>query len=301
MRRFIARRGKPHTIISDNANQFKLGNIVIDKVWNEVVNDPDVQSYISNEGIYWKCIIEYSPWRGGFYERLVGLTKRSLKKSLGKRMVSGQYMQTLLVETAAIINSRPLTYLDDDINSRRALTPAHFINFNVNTGMPDVSADYYEPHEVSSKVLLQNWKKGQDSMNYLWSVWNEEYLQALRERHTPQMKSIKGETQREPQIGEVVIIKEELLPRGRWKLGKIEEKIKSEIDGLTRAVKLITSSGKVLRRPLRMLFPLECRDDDELDGGQIDTTMEDDPVGKINHKPVRNASIRAMQAIKAMQ
>ena len=74
LRRFIARRSKPSMIICDNANQFKLGNIVIDKIWNKVTSDNDVQTYIANEGIKWKFIVEYSPWKGGFYERVIGLT-----------------------------------------------------------------------------------------------------------------------------------------------------------------------------------------------------------------------------------
>ena len=154
LRRFIARKGKPCMIISDNANQFKLGNIVVDKVWNNIINDASVQTYIANEGVTWKCIVEYSPWRGGFYERLVGLTKKSLKKSLGKKMVNGPYLQTFLMETEAIINSRPLTYLDDDVNSRRAITPAHFITFNIKTGVPDIFPNY-EPRELSSTILLE--------------------------------------------------------------------------------------------------------------------------------------------------
>ena len=61
MRRFIAKRGKPSLIISDNASQIKLGQTIIEKVWRMVSNDEEVQSYISNEGITWKYIVEYAP------------------------------------------------------------------------------------------------------------------------------------------------------------------------------------------------------------------------------------------------
>ena len=78
-RRFVARRGKPKLVISDNGSQLKLGNEIIDNIWKNATKDYDVQSYIANEKIEWKYITEYAPWQGGFYERLVGITKRGIR------------------------------------------------------------------------------------------------------------------------------------------------------------------------------------------------------------------------------
>ena len=103
LRRFIARRGKPKMIICDNASQIKAGNAVIDLIWKKVTKDVDVQHYVSNE--YWKYIVEYAPWRGGYYERLVGLTKRSLKKTLGTCKVGREQLHTILQEIEAVINT----------------------------------------------------------------------------------------------------------------------------------------------------------------------------------------------------
>ena len=71
------------------------------------------------------------------------------------------------------------------------------------------------------------------------------------------MKSMKGEIQRGPNIGEVVIRKEDDLPRGSWKLAKITDLIKGEMDDVPRAANLITSNGRNFKRPLRLLYPLE--------------------------------------------
>ena len=65
-----------------------MGYSVILKVWNSVVQSNDVQSYVTNKGISWIFITEYSPWRGGFYERLIGITKRSLRKALDTAKVT---------------------------------------------------------------------------------------------------------------------------------------------------------------------------------------------------------------------
>ena len=256
IRRFIGRRGKPSMIISDNTSQIKLGILVMDKVWDNVTKDSDVQSCIVMENIKWKSITEYAPWKGGFYERLVGITKRSLKKAIGRCIVTREQMSTIIVEIEAIVNSRPLMYLDDDINSGEALTPAHFLSVNYKTGVPDVNVEY-RPNEGSSKILLESWKRGQIQLNNFWKIWINDYLQSLRETHTVNMKPVKGEITRKPQIGEVVIIKEEGVPRGRWKLATIESMIESGVDGVHRAANLITCSGRGLKRPLRLIYPLE--------------------------------------------
>ena len=73
------------------------------------------------------------------------------------------------------------------------------------------------------------------------------------------MKSVKGEYPRSPEIGEVVIVKEENMPRGSWKIARITQLIRSEVDGIARAATLVSSNGREFRRPFRLLYPLEGR------------------------------------------
>jgi hypothetical protein len=94
-RRFIATSGTPCVIISDNASQFKCSNSVLKSVWKTVITDTDVLNYVANTGITWKFITELSPWMGGFYERLVGLVKKSFRKMLVRKLVTNIQLQTL--------------------------------------------------------------------------------------------------------------------------------------------------------------------------------------------------------------
>ena len=71
-----------------------------------------------------------SLWIGGFYERLVGISKMALRKAIGKTCLTMLQLQTFLTETEAIINSRPLVYLGEDLNDSTALTPSHFLSPN---------------------------------------------------------------------------------------------------------------------------------------------------------------------------
>ena len=82
-------------------------------------------------------------------------------------------------------------------------------------------------------------EKGQDRLDQFWDIWWTEYLQTLRERHALMMKSRKGEIQRIPKVEEVVIIKEEGIPRGSWMIATIQSLIKSEIDNVPRAAAIM--------------------------------------------------------------
>ena len=229
------------------------------------MNDPEVNSYMSNERIKWSFIKELSPWMGGFYERLVGTTKMALKKSIGKQKLTSIQLQTTLAEVEAILNSRPLTYVGDDINDQNVLTPQHFLSLKTNHGLPDVGdkdedlndPDYLQKKD-SASTLLETWKKGNRYLNEFWDVWRNQYLTSLRERSQITMKHPRVQASKEASIGDIVQIKDNTA-RGTWKIGKIVELIKSQ-DGIVRAAKVKTPTNTVLQRSLVHLYPLECED-----------------------------------------
>jgi len=74
--------------LSDNAKQFKLTRKVLTKAQQQMTINDEVDDYLSKQGIQRKLIVELAPWMGGFYERLVGLTKRALRKTVGKKCLT---------------------------------------------------------------------------------------------------------------------------------------------------------------------------------------------------------------------
>ena len=89
--------------------------------------------------------MELAPWMGGFYERLVGTVKGALKKSIGKICLTEKKLETFLTEAEAVINSRPLVYVDEDFGSGFSLTPADFLNLNAKSGVPIIEVN--NPHD----------------------------------------------------------------------------------------------------------------------------------------------------------
>ena len=90
-----------------------------------------------------------------------------------------------------------------------------------------------------------------------------EYLNELREAHKCSMSKTHPKKPADLSVGDVVIVHSERLPRGLWKLGRIQELLKGR-DGHCRAaiVKTTASDGQsvLLRRPIQLLYPLELSD-----------------------------------------
>ncbi|GBM60180.1 hypothetical protein AVEN_273496-1 [Araneus ventricosus] len=132
LRRFIARRGRPSIIYTDNDSNFKRSNQAFNKVdWNKIKDDTSVSR------IQWKFIPPSSPWWGGFWERLIGLLKTILRKFLGKASLRYEEFSTILCDCENIINSRPITYISENLELE-PLTPAMFLRDIQESGIPDL-------------------------------------------------------------------------------------------------------------------------------------------------------------------
>ena len=83
-RRFVGRKGTPSTVYSDNAPTFVSAAREIPRTLNININ--------------WKFIPRAAPWYGGWWERLIGLTKTTLKKVLGRSQVSADVLRTVITE-----------------------------------------------------------------------------------------------------------------------------------------------------------------------------------------------------------
>ena len=250
IRRFVSRRGRPDLIISDNAPQFRLTNTVLDKQWRQVFKNKDVLNYIFMEGIKWNFTTALAPWQGGFYERLVGMVKRSLRKATGRKHFTLEQLITLIAEIEAVLNSRPLTYVYGDLKSGFVLMPSHFLASNRKLGISpfgngnDHSDPEFQVVKNSATKLIEHWKKGQKHLDIFWKSWRDEYLLSLRERNLLVHRQPRSNSEKEPTEGSIVIIKDDNLPRSNWRIGKILRLIVSR-DSKIRSAE-IQLPGKLL-------------------------------------------------------
>ncbi|XP_077491913.1 uncharacterized protein LOC144102539 [Amblyomma americanum] len=211
--RFTARRGLPSTIYSDNALTFKKVNKDLGRLW-DAMRSGQVQEYIVSARVQWKFIVERGPWWSGFYERLVGLTKQALKKTLGRGYLTLEEMTTTLTEVEAVLNSRPLTHVYSESNEPEPLCPAMFLTGKRLTSLPAL-----QRKEIAALTCdhLRHISTRDKALEGFWKRWCSEYLKELQLTHS------KGDQRgRQVDIGDVVLLKEALQPRQMWKLGMIE-------------------------------------------------------------------------------
>lgn len=117
-RRFVARRGLPKKVVSDNGKTFKVAGRII----KDVMNSCEMQKYFSGNHVEWTR----APWWGGVFERMVGLMKKCLMKIVGQAVLTQDELLTTITGVEAILNSRPISYISTD-NNEEPLTPSHLI------------------------------------------------------------------------------------------------------------------------------------------------------------------------------
>ncbi|XP_071138903.1 uncharacterized protein [Mytilus edulis] len=232
-RRFVSRKGHPSTGYSHNAPTFVSAASQIPRELNIQIN--------------WKFIPRAAPWYGGWWERLVGITKTTLKKILGRSQVNADSVRTVITEIESVMNDRPITYISQDIRDPQPLTPSHVLHGRrLSTDNYIHTEDNKKTHEEANKLV----QRKITLIKHFTNRWRSEYLTGLREFH-----HVTGKIHTHVKIGSVVLIMDN-SPRTMWKLGVIEDVI-TGLDGLVRAAKIRTSSGLITTRPIVKLVPLE--------------------------------------------
>ena len=111
LKEFIARRGTPRTIISDNAKTFKAASNWL----KTIVHDVDFSYFLNLHRIEWKFNMSRVPWWTGFFERLIGIMKRALMKKIGRALLQYHKMEDFLLDVECFMNNRPLCLLEKNL------------------------------------------------------------------------------------------------------------------------------------------------------------------------------------------
>ena len=162
LRRFIARRGIPALIVSDNAKTFKG----TEKQLRTLFRHPQVRAEMQNHRIEWCFNLERAPWWGGFFERMVGSVKRCLKKVLGNGRLTYDELLSVLTEVEVTLNSRPLTYDYDNPYEGEVLTPKHLLYGRRLLSLPEESQEQDNETETS-------YRRGINILMKLYSIFGK--------------------------------------------------------------------------------------------------------------------------------
>ena len=289
-RRFVGRKSLPQLMISDNASTFQSAAKEIEKM----INSPTLNEHLNKQGTVWQFIPKRAPWYGGFWERLIGLTKTTLKKVLGRTFISLIALQTIVFEVEAILNDRPITYTSTDLNDPEPLCPSHLLYGRriVSLPYPQVSAeDISDPDYMTAPIIREAFTHQSQILQHFQGHWKQEYLIALREFY-----KVKGTCAPQAiKVDDVVLIHDD-LPRRSWKMAVIKGLIKGN-DGYVRAAEVRTKNGRT-NRPISKLYPLEIStDEDDTTTKLKNDTDEHSPLMFGMQRPIRSSATKAKDKI----
>ena len=260
LRRFICRRGPVRQMRSDNGSNFIGAPRELKEALAEMDQD-QVKAEMLKENCDWVEVkLNVPTW-----ERQIR-TVRSVLSALLERngpQMKDEALRTFMCETEAVVNSRPLTAESiTSPGSAEALTPNHFLTLKTKVVLPPPgvfkSADLYS---------RKWWRRVQHPTNEFWCRWKKEFLLSLQERQ----KWIR--LRKNLQVNDIVIVKEDDIPRNQWRVCRVLGVLPDE-DGLLRRVRLevgsqnSASNGKrnqplsTLERPIHKLVLLMSTQDE---------------------------------------
>jgi len=245
LKRFVARRGCPSHIYSDNGTNFLGAREEIRELQaltESKSTKKEVANFAAVNNIQWHHTPPRAPHFGGLWEAAVKSMKSLLRKNLKPHSLRYEELYTLLTEIEAILNSRPLSPLhSDDITEGSYLTAGHFL-----IGRPLKAAPSPQPPtgEISN---LKRWNLVSRLTADLWKQWLGSYLSSCSQR------TKWNHPGRRLEVNDLVYIKDETLKIRDWPLAIIEETFPGD-DNEVRTVKL-RCRGKSYKRSTDRVIP----------------------------------------------
>ncbi|XP_035986234.1 uncharacterized protein LOC118559686 [Fundulus heteroclitus] len=247
LRRFIARRGKPSEILSDQGTNFKGGDRELRKAFQAL--HPDLKDQLSQHQISFKFNPPSAPHFGGIWEREIRSVKAALYATVQPHAIPEEVLRTVLIEVEGILNSKPLGYVSSDVADADPVTPNLLLMGRLDPSLPQA---VYEESELLSR---KRWKHSQILADQFWKYFIRHYLPTLQTR----AKWNKDTPAHQP--GDIVMVIDPLLPRALWPVGRIT-KVLPGTDGRIRTVE-VNVQDRCYIRPVARLIPLPAVPDME--------------------------------------
>lgn len=245
LRSFIAIRGAVRQIRCDRGTNFVGAKNELQRSLKELDKDR-IATYLARKQCDFLMNVPEASHMGGVWERQIR-TVRSVMSSVltqATGRLDDTSLRTFFYEAMSIVNNRPLT--TDTINDPKSvepLTPNHFLTMKTSVPLPP-PGNFVEEDLYGRK----RWRRVQYLIEQFWSRWRKEYLTniSLRQRWLTPRRNI--------EVGDVVIVKEDNVPRNEWKLARIVETSEDD-DGLVRKVKLQMGQSNLGRKGERLKQP----------------------------------------------
>ena len=252
LKRFISRRGIPQQLHCDNGSNFIGAQNELNNLYHLFKTDNHIKliyEFLSPQHIRFKFNPPNAPHFGGLWESNIKSVKSHFYRVSGTTSFTFEEANTLLIQIEAVLNSRPLCAISDDVTSYDALTPSHFLIGEPLTSIPEPDLSHINSSRMSK------WQNIQNRVQTFWKLWSRDYLHTLNQRMIWQNKS------NNLNIDQLVIIRDDNTPQSHWIMGRIQQ-VHCGKDGQVRVATVKTSTS-VIKRPIVKLIPLPIEDNNK--------------------------------------
>ena len=239
-RRFVGRRGPVRQLRSDQGTNFVGAKNELQQALAELDQDKVRQELLKRncDWVVYKMNVPHASHMGGVWERQIRTVRNILEALLMRHgsQLDDESLCTFMTEAEAIVNCRPLTV--DDLSSPEGvepLTPNHLLTMKSSVVLPPPGS-----FQVADLYSKKRWRRVQYLANEFWIKWKADFLQSLQTRQKW------ARARRNVKVDDVVIVKDEGLPRNQWRLARVVETYPSD-DALVRKVKLLVADSSLDR------------------------------------------------------
>nr|XP_054768267.1 uncharacterized protein LOC129275809 [Lytechinus pictus] len=269
-RRFVAVRGYPAVIYSDNGTQF----VGAEKELRAMVqgwSESQLREFCAERGIQWKFVTPSAPHQNGCVESLVKSCKTALRKAIGDQILRPFELLTCLTEVANLVNQRPIGRVPNDPDDGSYLSPNDMLLGRASTSVPQ--GPFRETPNPRHRVEFV-----QRIINSFWKVWNRDVFPLLVPRRKWNVEK------RNVRVGDIVLMSDPNSVRGKWTLGS-EFAIQAAISEAFKTPEIIRLFAKKQPGNLRQ---------------RLAQLKEDEKVGRISTPDYTQQAVEILTAVKKL-
>ena len=164
-----------------------------------------------SKGIKWNFNPPSAPHFGGVYETMIKAIKKAISAIQQNADTNDEELLTAFTGAESLINSRPLTYQTANPHDTAPLTSNHFL-------IGQIGGQFASEVDVETSYNPQKrWRRIQELTAHFWNRWMQEWVPSLSSRK----KWYKS--QKNLQVGEIVMLITTESPHAHWPLGKVVE------------------------------------------------------------------------------
>ena len=249
LRRFMAIRGQPAVIVSDNGTQFvgaekELRAMIVG--WSKDI----LQDFCAERGTDWKFVTPSAPHQNGCAESLVKSCKIALRKAVGNQVLTPFKLLTCMTDVANLVNQHPIGRIPNDPDDGRYLSPNDILLGRASNTTPQ--GPFRRTQNPRHRVEFV-----QKIVDSFWKCWIRDVFPLLVPRRKWNVE------QRNVSVDDVVMIADHNVVRGKWTIGRVIN-VYPGVDGKIRNVKVKTGDSELCRpvSKIVVIYPVEGYQDD---------------------------------------